>query len=248
MRKIGFRNLVRIVVAFSIISAVASEARTFTTLFNFDGTHGQDSAGSLVQGADGNFYGTTANGRASSEYCPFKTCGTVFKMTPDGKVTVVYSFCRQANCADGDSPSGALVQGTNGSFYGAAAFGGTSSYCQDEFQSGDGCGTIFEITPTGKLRTLYNFCALKKCADGALPNGSLVLGANGNFYGTAEVGGKHCLEKQSYGSIPLPEWLLQWGWPRRRDQHASGRNVGSTMAVFPHRTAASMRFRDDLNK
>jgi len=44
---------------------------------------------------------------------------------------------------------------------------------------------IFEITPTGERRTLYNFCSLKKCADGALPNGSLVLGRNGNLYGTA---------------------------------------------------------------
>ena len=101
---------------------------------------------------------------------------SVFKITPAGKLTVVYSFCRKANWADGDLPNGALLQGTNGSFYGAAAFGGTSSYCKQVFQSGYGCGTIFEITPTGERRTLYNFCSLKKCADGALPNGSLVAG------------------------------------------------------------------------
>jgi uncharacterized repeat protein (TIGR03803 family) len=195
MRKLGFGILARIIAAFCLASAVASPAQTFTTLFRFDGTHGQDAVGSLVQGTDGNFYGTTANGGASSKYCPFDGCGTVFKITPAGKLTVVYSFCRKANCADGDLPNGALLQGTNGSFYGAAAFGGTSSYCKQVFQSGYGCGTIFEITPTGERRTLYNFCSQKKCADGALPNGSLVLGRNGNLYGTAQSAGKYCVSE-----------------------------------------------------
>jgi uncharacterized repeat protein (TIGR03803 family) len=163
MRKIGFGKLACIIAAFCVASAVASPAKTFTTLFQFDGTHGQDSNGSLIQGTDGNFYGVTANGGASSKYCRFAGCGTLFKMTPDGKVTVVYSFCQKTNCADGDSPSGALVQGSNGSFYGATGFGGTSSYCNEVFSSGYGCGIIFEITPTGKRKTLYNFCSQKQC-------------------------------------------------------------------------------------
>lgn len=62
MRKLEFGKLARIIAAFCVASAVASPAQTFTTLFRFDGTHGQDSTGSLVQGTDGNFYGTTANG------------------------------------------------------------------------------------------------------------------------------------------------------------------------------------------
>jgi hypothetical protein len=63
MRKIGFGNLVRVIAAFCVASAIASPAQTFTTLVRFDGTNGDD-ASALVQGTDGNFYGTAQAGGA----------------------------------------------------------------------------------------------------------------------------------------------------------------------------------------
>jgi uncharacterized repeat protein (TIGR03803 family) len=73
-----------------------------------------------------------------------------------------------------------LVQGTNGDFYGTTYFYG-----------GGGHGTVFEITPSGELTTLYNFCSPLGCPDGAggSPNGGLVQDTNGNFYGTTDLGG-----------------------------------------------------------
>ena len=180
-----------VIFVFCLAATIVSFAQTFSTLFSFNETKGRTPSGSLIQGTDGNFYGTAENGGTSSKYCPFSDgCGTIFKATADGQVTTVYSFCREAQCADGDLPNGALVQGTNGSFYGAAAFGGTSTYSSCTY----GCGVIFEITSGGRLKTLYNFCAQNNCADGGLPNGSLVLGTNGNLYGTTKVGGANCFE------------------------------------------------------
>jgi uncharacterized repeat protein (TIGR03803 family) len=182
---------IMVIFVFCLAATIVSFAQTFSTLFSFNETKGRTPSGSLIQGTDGNFYGTAENGGTSSKYCPFSDgCGTIFKATADGQVTTVYSFCREAQCADGDLPNGALVQGTNGSFYGAAAFGGTSTYSPCTY----GCGVIFEITSGGRLKTLYNFCAQNNCADGGLPNGSLVLGTNGNLYGTTEVGGANCFE------------------------------------------------------
>ena len=82
--------------------------------------------------------------------------GTVFKITPSGTLTTLYSFCSQNNCPDGASPSAALVQATDGNLY------GTTSGIY-------GVGTIFKITLGGKLTTLYTFCSQKNCNDGSIP-------------------------------------------------------------------------------
>jgi len=71
-----------------------------------------------------------------------------------------------------------LVQGVNGNFYGTTYSGGSSN-----------TGTVFEITPGGKLTTLYSFCSQSGCTDGAYPQAALVLGSDGNFYGTPPVRG-----------------------------------------------------------
>ena len=87
-------------------------AQTFTTLFAFDGLDGQGPAAPLVQGTDGNLYGTTRNGGAHLD-------GTVFKITPTGTLTTLYSFCSKSECADrsGSAPGAALVLGADGNFY-----------------------------------------------------------------------------------------------------------------------------------
>jgi uncharacterized repeat protein (TIGR03803 family) len=139
-------------------------AGALTTLYEFSyGSGGANPFAGLVQGSDGNFYGTTVAGGTNNE-------GTVFKITPAGALTTLYSFVG----SDGRFPQEALVQGTDGNFYGTTPSGGTS-----------GSGTIFKITPTGTLTTLYSFVG----SDGATPQGGLVQGTDGNFYGTTNQGG-----------------------------------------------------------
>ena len=96
-----------------LVETIDSPAQTFTTLVNLDGTNGSGPTGVLVQGTDGNFYGTTSGGGAIGY-------GTVFKITPGGKLTTLHSF----DCTDGANPNAGLVQGTDGNFYGTTSIGG----------------------------------------------------------------------------------------------------------------------------
>jgi uncharacterized repeat protein (TIGR03803 family) len=86
---------------------------------------------------------------------------------------------------NGETPLSPLVQGFDGNIYGATSRGGVSSYCQ----TNDSCGTVFRITPSGVMTTIYNFCAQPGCPDGYLPLAGLTLGSDGNFYGTTQFGG-----------------------------------------------------------
>jgi uncharacterized repeat protein (TIGR03803 family) len=147
--------------------AVSAMAQTFTALANLNGTDGSVPS-TLVQATDGYFYGTATHGGAFNQ-------GTVFKVSPSGVVTSIYSFCALPSCADGLQPNGPLVLGADGNLYGTTAGGGTQSK-----------GTFFKIGYNGTLTTLYNFCSLTACTDGAFPSGTVVLGSDGNFYGTTE--------------------------------------------------------------
>jgi len=129
----------------------------------------------VVQGADGNFYGTTTGD---------ETAGTVFMITPEGDFTTIYNFCSVTNasgqCLDGNAPEERLVQGSDGNLYGSTARGGANNW-----------GTLFMITPGGKLTTLYSFCSISnefECLDGTGVS-SLIQGSDRNFYGTTGVGG-----------------------------------------------------------
>jgi uncharacterized repeat protein (TIGR03803 family) len=154
-------------------------AGKLTTLHQFcsqiNCTDGGNPKGTLVQGVDGNLYGTTYYGGTFLS-------GTVFKITATGRLTTLYSFCSQSNCADGAEPLAGLVQGTDGNFYGTTWQGGGSN-CPY------GCGTIFKITSSGTLTTLYSFCPEKGCPDGYYPEANLIQDTDGNFYGTAPGGG-----------------------------------------------------------
>src|SRR5579862_958521 len=83
--------------------------------------------------------------------------------------SVLYDFCAQVGCTDGRHPSPALIQGLDGNLYGGGYAGGL-------YQA----GTIFKLTPTGQMTSLYNFCSQAGCADGASPYGSFLLGIDGN--------------------------------------------------------------------
>jgi len=157
---------------------------TLTILHSFNATDGELPQAIPTQGNDGNFYGTAVAGGLHNGNCPGSECGTVFKITPSGTETTLYNFCSQSQCADGDEPYAALVQATDGNFYGTTKLGGG-----DSNTCGFGCGTVFRITPTGALTTLYRFCAQPNCADGEEPLGGLVQGNDGNLYGTTSQGG-----------------------------------------------------------
>lgn len=141
---------------------------TLTLLHDFEASNGVTPSdginpeGALVQGSDGNLYGTTFAG-GTDNY------GTVFQITPVGVLTTLHSFDQ----TDGAFPMTALVQGKDGSFYGTTSAGGASNL-----------GTVFNISSTGAMTVLYSFTGQ---ADGATPNG-LTLGSDGNFYGTTEGG------------------------------------------------------------
>jgi uncharacterized repeat protein (TIGR03803 family) len=131
----------------------------------------------VVRGADGNFYGVTLGGGNNACYGYPQNCGTIFTITPDGTLTTIYNFCAQPSCADGAQPSAGLVSGMDGSLYGTTTVGGTNGY-----------GTIFKITPAGKLTTLHSFddtqlvCSPNACAP-------MVQATNGKLYGATTTGG-----------------------------------------------------------
>jgi uncharacterized repeat protein (TIGR03803 family) len=160
---------------------------TLTTLVNFNNTNGAYPSSGLVQGSDGNFYGTTSQGGTStscgtnpSTGLPYG-CGTAFKMTPSGTLTALASFSN----VNGARP-GALVQASDGNFYGATFFGNSSTNCGINSPTGTpyGCGTIFKMTPSGILTTLLNF----NNTNGANPL-ELIEGSDGNLYGVTNAGG-----------------------------------------------------------
>jgi len=161
-----------VVFALRAATAIALPAQTFTTLHSFNGKEGSSPAGTLVQATNGNFYGTARQGGAYAN-------GTVFKMTPDGTVTRLYSFCAPSACTGGEGIFGGLIQATNGDFYGVTELGGAYAYG----------GTVFKITASGTLTTVYGFCAQGVCTDGQYPNPGLMQAANGELYGTMYDGG-----------------------------------------------------------
>jgi uncharacterized repeat protein (TIGR03803 family) len=133
----------------------------------------QETTSSLIQANDGSFYGTAGFGEQGN--------GTIFKIK-SSKVSVFHNFCDQKNCADGQQPLGSLVIGKDGNFYGTTFGQASESWATKN-------GTVFSITPSGKLKTLYRFCQQTDCADGAAPAAGLVQGIDGNFYGTTTLGG-----------------------------------------------------------
>src|SRR5579859_2925586 len=132
----ALRILVMILVVVLAAGSNTTNAQTLTVLHSFSGSDGSNPDGGLVQGSDGNFYGTTFDGGAHNT-------GTVFRISPTGSFTNLYSF---TGGIDGALPQTVLIQGNDGNFYGTTSKGGTTN-----------AGTVFQITPTGSLTTLHSF-------------------------------------------------------------------------------------------
>lgn len=152
-----------LLLAAALLRTLPADAQWYTVLHVFNGTDGMSATSRLVQGQDGNFYGTTVSGGSGGK-------GVVFTMTPAGALTMLHSF----SGSDGQSPVAGLVQGTDGNLYGTTQQGGAS-----------GVGTVFRITTSGTLTTLHSFAG----GDGANPLAPLVQGSDGSFYGTTFKGG-----------------------------------------------------------
>jgi uncharacterized repeat protein (TIGR03803 family) len=163
-----------VILAVVLAATMTAQAQTFSVLYNFgtkSGTPANPSnPGIIAQGRDGNMYSTSVNGGSNG-------LGSVFKITPAGKVTVIWSFDE----AHGYNPNGGLTLGTDGNFYGATLYGGSAGF-----------GAVFRITPSGKLTVLYNFTG---GSDGLYPAAPPIEGTDGNWYGTTQG------DFSSYGTL-----------------------------------------------
>jgi uncharacterized repeat protein (TIGR03803 family) len=160
--------LILIILVVSYAPFLRAQSSSIHTLFAFtcdSSTNvcpkGKD-ASSLIQSGDGNFYGTTEFGGTGTQ-----AAGTVFKLTPAGQLTTVYTFVDSANGANPTS----LVEGNDGFLYGTTNAGGANNQ-----------GVVFRVSKAGSLQVLHSFCSLANCADGNQPF-NLVLGNDGNLYG-----------------------------------------------------------------
>ena len=164
----------------------------FSNLFSFTGTNGpytgDGPSGNLVLDANGNLYGTTESGGASDN-------GTLFEVTTGGGFISLVSFTGTSGAYPGDYPSAGLAWGANGNLYGTTQYGGTN-----DLENG-GDGTIFEVTTGGVFTSLVSFTATNGSYLGANSQGCLVMGADGNLYGTTSYGGSNDLINGGDGTI-----------------------------------------------
>jgi uncharacterized repeat protein (TIGR03803 family) len=157
----------------TVFKMTPSGILTTLHLFSSSPTDGTYPEGGLIQGTDGNLYGTTSEGGANT--CGPQTCGAIFKISSSGTFTLLHSF----SGPDGEESEAGLVEGADGNIYGTADGGGALGY-----------GTVYQITPSGTFTLLHTFSG----TDGAAPlQGSLVRGADGNLYGTTFTGGAYGL-------------------------------------------------------
>jgi uncharacterized repeat protein (TIGR03803 family) len=154
-----------------------------SAIYSFTG--GSDGAfpTGIIMDRAGNIYGTaSAGGSASCAGYAGPGCGTVFKLAPDGTLTVLYSF--QGSPADGNLPNAAVIMDMNGNLFGTTAAGGSGA-CN--FLGVTGRGTVFEIPAHSNETVLYSFQG--GTADGAAPLAAVIADAGGNLYGTTLAGG-----------------------------------------------------------
>jgi uncharacterized repeat protein (TIGR03803 family) len=137
----------------------------FTSLYQFDGTQGSRPDAALIQGKDGNFYGTTSSDGLCSN------CGSVFKITPAGVLTTLHFF----DGSDGNEPEASLIQARDGNFYGTTWAGGENND-----------GVVFTLTTAGAYSVIHSFDG----TDGDILRAGLVQASDGRFYGTTWLGGK----------------------------------------------------------
>ena len=165
-------------------TARAQSAGTIDQLFAFTCTNGVSGEtcpqggrpDTIIQASDGNFYGAA---QVTDEGVSDPQGGTLFRLTPAGKFTRLFTFTQSASgFPNGNNPANGFVEANDGFLYGTTFNGGKQN-----------AGVLFRISKTGTgFKVLHNFCSSANCADGSIPDG-LLLGQDGNLYGTTQEGG-----------------------------------------------------------
>jgi uncharacterized repeat protein (TIGR03803 family) len=160
-------------------------AQTERVLYNFCSAQncadGSAPVSSLLIDANGNLFGTAAEGGITGGLCQAPGCGTVFERTRAGALKILYKF---SGNPDGISPQASLIEDANGNLYGTTAYGGNTGACGTY-----GCGTIFELVNNAGTYSEKILYAFSGGSDGATPRAALLRDASGNLYGTTSVGG-----------------------------------------------------------
>jgi len=179
----------------------------------------------LAQGNDGAFYGTTYQGGA-------KNVGIVFKITASGTFTLLYSFLGNP---DGAQPQAGLTLGTDGNFYGVTGVGGKAN-----------AGTIFQITPAGTEKVLYNFCSKAGCTDGLYSTTPIIQHTNGKFYGNTagNSNGGSVFYSLDMGLGPFVKFVL-WSGKVGSTVEILGQGFSGTSSVSFNGTAAKFKVVSD---
>ena len=196
-KRLGPALAIALVLVATTTYSVEAQTYTLKVLHSFTGPpDGQSPQAGLVLDADGNLYGTTVNGGTFN--CPTSfwfaagTCGTVFKISPDGTETILHTF---SGSPDGASPQSVLVRDEKGNLYGTTVSGG--------LEYGPNCGggscfgTVFKIDPLGNETILHSFTGFPD--DGAMPLAGLRRDKDGNLYGTTFAGGKNTCTYSNFG-------------------------------------------------
>lgn len=204
------------VVAGSDVTNIAVQCVNVHLLYSF-GTTQLDGASpsALVFGSDGNLYGTTGTGGNHTANTPSNQGGgTFFKLTAAGAHTVLWHF---GAGQDGQAPHGRLIVGADGNFYGTTSAGGSN-----------GAGTLYKMTPDGQETVLWNFGAVN---DGTNPYGGVLIGQDGNLYGTTLAGGTlgHGIVFQL---TPAGVYTVLWNFGAGADGRGPGRLVQANDGNF----------------
>jgi uncharacterized repeat protein (TIGR03803 family) len=183
-KKIRSFTSVMILVLGLPLAAVTAHSQTINQLFAFTCTRGTQGdtcpqgarPDIIIQGSDGNFYGAA---QVTDEGVSDPQGGTLFKLTPSGEFTRLFTFTEgTSGFLNGNNPADGLVEANDGFLYGTTFNGGKQND-----------GVLFRISKAGTgFKVLHNFCSSANCADGSIPNG-LLLGQDGNLYGTTQNGG-----------------------------------------------------------